>query len=154
MGQNDHREDAAHFRIVFRLVRDPKRDEGGFLYKMSIETLENSWTAILAAKKGDAVGLNVLLCSFLLGFGLNAYVAVGIKQAKPWAWVVTIDDEIVFWDAASGERFKHVQVDPELPISKQSGAKPKHTFKTIDCLFNHSEFYGNIQDSLKIITYR
>ena len=121
---------------------------------MSIETLENSWTAILAAKKGDAVGLNVLLCSFLLGFGLNAYVAVGIKQAKPWAWVVTIDDEIVFWDAASGERFKHVQVDPELPISKQSGAKPKHTFKTIDCLFNHSEFYGNIQDSLKIITYR
>ena len=40
--QNDHREDAAHFRIVFRLVRDPKRDEGDFLCKMSIETLENS----------------------------------------------------------------------------------------------------------------
>lgn len=106
------------------------------------------WTsasAILAAKKGDAVGLNVLLCSFLLGFGLNAYVAVGIKQTKPWAWVVTIDDEIIFWDAASGERFKHIQVDYDLPISKQSGAKPKHTFKTIDCIFNHCEFYGNIQ---------
>ena len=117
----------------------------------NMKTLENSLLAILAAKKGDAVGLNVLLCSFLLGFGLNAYVAVGIKQAKPWAWVVTIDDEIVFWDAASGERFKHVQVDPELPISKQTGAKPKHTFKTIDCLFNHSEFYGNIQDSLKYL---
>ena len=81
-----------------------------------------------------------------MGFGLNAYVAVGIKQAKPWAWVVTIDDEIVFWDAASGERFKHVQVDPDLPMSKQTGARPKHTFKTIDCLFNHCEFYGNIQD--------
>ena len=96
------------------------------------------------------MGLNVLLCSFLLGFGLNAYVAVGIKQSKPWAWVVTIDEDIVFWDAASGERFKHIQVDTELPISKQTGAKPKHTFKTIDCLFNHSEFYGNIQEWIKM----
>jgi len=49
-----------------------------------------------------------LLCSLLLGFGLNAYVCLGTKNNNSaHAWVVTIgpDDGVVtFWESLTGNR--------------------------------------------------
>lgn len=45
--------------------------------------------------------LSILLCSLLLGFGLNAFVALGSeKNANPISWVVTLDNSFnpLFWD--------------------------------------------------------
>lgn len=87
----------------------------------------------------------LLLCSLLLGFGLDAYVAVGYREKIPWCWVVTVGDqnEVIFWEPTSTDRRKHTYIDVNQPISGQS--KPTHSYKTIDCLFNHRSFYGNIQ---------
>ena len=74
------------------------------------------WTSaisLLSSRKGDHVSHNLLLCSFLIGFGLNAFVALGVKQNKPWSWVVIIDEEIKFWDGVTGQRFNHVALDPD-----------------------------------------
>jgi len=51
-----------------------------------------------------------LLCSLLLGFGLNAYVCLGTKaKSSPHAWVVTIgpdDGSVTFWESLSANRYK------------------------------------------------
>lgn len=50
----------------------------------------------------------ILLCSLLLGFGLDAYVCVGTKsKGSVHAWVVTISIEgtVVFWESLNGHRY-------------------------------------------------
>lgn len=50
----------------------------------------------------------ILLCSLLLGFGLDAYVCVGTKsKGAVHAWVVTISIEgtVVFWESLNGHRY-------------------------------------------------
>ena len=47
-----------------------------------------------------------LLCSLLLGFGLDAYVAVGSKtDGLPWVWVISLDEEnhASFWESTTGK---------------------------------------------------
>jgi hypothetical protein len=47
-----------------------------------------------------------LLCSLLLGFGLEAYIAIGTKiGSQPWVWVVTLDTDSgpTFWESTSGK---------------------------------------------------
>ena len=63
----------------------------------------NSAISLISSRKGNHVSHNLLLCSFFIGFGLNAFVALGVKQNKPWSWVVTIDEEIDFWDGVTGQ---------------------------------------------------
>jgi len=49
----------------------------------------------------------VLLCSLLLGFGLDAYVCVGTKlRGASHTWVVTIstDGRATFWESLTGDR--------------------------------------------------
>ena len=50
-----------------------------------------------------------LLCSLLLGFGMNAYVCLGTKnKSSPHAWVATIgsdDGAVTFWESLSSNRF-------------------------------------------------
>lgn len=48
------------------------------------------------------------MCSFLLGFGLDVYVCVGIKfKGVVYAWVVIISIEgiVVFWESLNGYRY-------------------------------------------------
>lgn len=50
----------------------------------------------------------ILLCSLLLGFGLDAYVCVGTKsKGSVHAWVATISIEgtVVFWESLNGHRY-------------------------------------------------
>lgn len=50
----------------------------------------------------------VLLCSLLLGFGLEAYVCVGTKAkglAHSWVLTVSHDGAITFWESVTSQRF-------------------------------------------------
>ncbi len=49
----------------------------------------------------------VLLCSLLLGFGLNAFVCVGTKaKGAAHSWVMTLapDGLVTFWESLTGHR--------------------------------------------------
>ena len=49
----------------------------------------------------------VLLCSLLLGYGLDAYVCIGTKsKGLGHAWVMTIGIErtVTFWESITGQR--------------------------------------------------
>lgn len=49
----------------------------------------------------------LLLCSLLIGFGLNAYVCVGTKaKGAMHTWVVTIgpDGNTTFWESLTAHR--------------------------------------------------
>ena len=49
----------------------------------------------------------MLLCSLLLGFGLDAYVCLGTKvKGLAHAWVMTrnIDGSVCFWEALTAQR--------------------------------------------------
>lgn len=77
----------------------------------------------LLRSAGDTEDHAVLLCSLLLGWGMNAYVALGLitnrataaagvtagaaatscsEDVVPHAWVVTMDSAINFWEPLSG----------------------------------------------------
>ena len=49
----------------------------------------------------------VLLCSLLLGFGLDSYVCIGTKaKGLAHAWVLTLghDGSATFWESLTGQR--------------------------------------------------
>lgn len=49
----------------------------------------------------------VLLCSLLLGFGLNAYVCVGTKAkgaAHTWVMTISPEGEVAFWESLTAHR--------------------------------------------------
>lgn len=58
--------------------------------------------------QGDCEDHANLLCSLLLGYGLEAFVCVGTKaKGVPHAWVMTCgtDGTVTFWDSLTGHRF-------------------------------------------------
>ncbi|XP_071091691.1 centrosomal protein of 76 kDa-like isoform X1 [Haliotis cracherodii] len=117
------------------------------------------WTnmhAFLCRNKGDCEDHAVLLCSLLMGFGLDAYVCVGTKaKGSVHAWVMTIttDGVITFWESLNGHRYIHEAVDPNgPPMSKQS--RPAYPYKTIGCVFNHQSFFANSQVTDNVETCR
>lgn len=119
---------------------------------------------LLLVTAGDVEDHAVLLCSLLLGFGLDAYVAVGTRLDKEGveeehAWVVTrtprevadptriahVEEthvawgaegrwKVTFWESTSGEA-----VQPSEALS--SG----HRFFRVGCVFNHGCFFANQQ---------
>ena len=49
----------------------------------------------------------VLLCSLLLGFGLDAYVCVGTKvrdAVHTWVCTIASDGRVTFWESLTGDR--------------------------------------------------
>ena len=55
----------------------------------------------------DCEDHSLLLCSLLLGFGLNAFVCVGCKKggvAHTWVMTVAPDGFVTFWESLTGER--------------------------------------------------
>ena len=97
---------------------------------------------------GDSENHSILLCNLLLGFGLDAYVCVGTKlKNQPHTWVVTLSHdckEVVFWESLTGNRYLHFYLNPDdPPLDKHIVVK--HPYKTIGCIFNHRNFYANVQ---------
>ncbi|EDV29045.1 uncharacterized protein TRIADDRAFT_18537 [Trichoplax adhaerens] len=105
--------------------------------------------AFLCKKKGDCEDHSLLLCSLLVGFGLDAYVCIGTNAKGLFCtWVATIgvDHSVVFWDSLTGQRFNHNPINPDDPPLKKQ-IKVDHPFKTIGSVFNHKSFYANCQPS-------
>ena len=90
---------------------------------------------------GSSESHALLLCSLLLGFGLDAYVSLGTKRGfGKYAWVSTFnsDGEVTFWDAVCGQKYRH-----GLP----GEVSPSHPFLTLDSLFNKKYMLANCQPS-------
>lgn len=108
------------------------------------------WTsmhAFLCRNKGDCEDHAALLCSILLGFGLDAFMCVGTKsKGSPHVWVMTISNEgnVTFWESLTGHRYLHKPINPQDPPAIQQ-PRPSYPYKTIGCVFNHESFYGNSQ---------
>ncbi|KAF8566628.1 hypothetical protein P879_05484 [Paragonimus westermani] len=131
-------------RFVSTIPCGPCRGLGGGLREQWYSAL-----AFVVRNRGDVHDHANLLCSLLLGFGLDAYVALGSRQptgdlssvtATPnyHAWVVTFladSSTILFWDPVSGRRYFH-QI--------HSGNRT-HPYRAIGCLYSHEAFYANVQ---------
>lgn len=110
------------------------------------------WTTthgFLCRNRGDCEDHALLLCSLLLGYGLDAYVCVGTKSkgaVHAWVMTVTVDGIVSFWESLNGHRYIHEPIDPDLPPMDKLH-RPKYPYKTIGCVFNHQSFYANNQPS-------
>ncbi|XP_055095031.1 centrosomal protein of 76 kDa isoform X4 [Symphalangus syndactylus] len=134
---------AARFVNVLGYERAPVIGGGG---------KQEQWCTLLAflcRNKGDCEDHANLLCSLLLGYGLEAFVCVGTKaKGVPHAWVMTCgtDGTITFWESLTGHRYIHKPTNPdEPPVAEQP--KPLYPYRTIGCVFNHQMFLGNCQPS-------
>ena len=103
---------------------------------------QETWHSLhtfVSRQRGGVESHAQLLCSLLLGFGLNAYMCLGTIDGNTHAWVMTIDTEggVTLWESLTGVRY---------PLSEPAkrNARP-HKFEHIFTVFNHREFYGNIQ---------
>uniref|UniRef100_A0A667IDV1 Centrosomal protein of 76 kDa n=1 Tax=Lynx canadensis TaxID=61383 RepID=A0A667IDV1_LYNCA len=142
---------AARFVNVLGYERAPVIGGGG---------KQEQWCTLLAflcRNKGDCEDHANLLCSLLLGYGLEAFVCVGTKaKGIPHAWVMTCgtDGTVTFWESLTGHRYIHKPVNPdESPVAEQP--KPLYPYRTIGCVFNHQMFLGNCQpsDSVEICVF-
>ncbi|XP_026781878.3 centrosomal protein of 76 kDa isoform X1 [Pangasianodon hypophthalmus] len=115
-------------------------------------TRHEQWCTMLAflcRNKGDCEDHATLLCSLLLGFGLDAYVCVGTKAKNiPHTWVMTCgtDGTVTFWESQTAHRYLHQPIDPEAPPLVPQ-PKPTYPYRTIGCVFNHKTFLANCQPS-------
>lgn len=113
--------------------------------------VQEKWISMhtfLCFNKGESMDHAVLLCSLLLGFGLDAYVCVGTKSKGDFhAWVITISYSgvFVFWESQNGDTYLHKPIQ----IGDISSTKHPHPYpyRTVGCVFNHKSFYANIQPS-------
>ncbi|KPA85222.1 hypothetical protein ABB37_01580 [Leptomonas pyrrhocoris] len=135
----DSPEDAARFVSLLRVTSEIADS----VNPLNVET--NTWLApfiFLSQRQGHSCNHAALLCSLLLGFGIDAYCAMGTCQnGELGVFVVsrTVDARgsvmATVWNATTGERAPaHEQV----------------TFSTVDCLFNNKSFYANCQPSNSI----
>eukprot|EP01022_Parablepharisma_sp_SALTPOND_P025469 TRINITY_DN594_c0_g1_i1.p1 TRINITY_DN594_c0_g1~~TRINITY_DN594_c0_g1_i1.p1 ORF type:complete len:663 (-),score=32.86 TRINITY_DN594_c0_g1_i1:2653-4641(-) len=100
----------------------------------------HTFHSFLAKGSGDVEDHCTLFCSLLLGFGLDAYIAVGTAGDESHVWVLTRVQKlgsplktITFWETMTGQRLD--LDDPR--VSK--------FYKSISCVFSAGKFYANIQ---------
>lgn len=100
----------------------------------------HSFHTFLSRGAGDVEDHCALLCSLFLGFGLDAYVAVGTAVEESHCWVITRVGKsgspiktTTFWETITGQRME--SDDPRV-------AK---FYKTISCVFTEGKYYANIQ---------
>ncbi|KAH8609728.1 CEP76 C2 domain [Trypanosoma vivax] len=103
-----------------------------------------SMFAFLSQRRGDPRNHAALLCSLLLGFGLDAYCAIGgDKKGKTAMFVITRERssvgafDVILWESTSGDRFRLTEA---------------HPYETIGCAFNNRSFYANAQPSDSIVS--
>lgn len=103
-------------------------------------TLWLSPFVFLSQRQGYTSNHSNLLCSLLLGFGLDAFSCIGTNSSGNVATFVVTHagggwSDVVLWDAELGERYS---------------LNSMHGFSTIDCMYNHKSFYANCQQSTSI----
>ena len=123
---------AAHFVALLAHTRDHAAGS-------SVSDVWHTVHSVLATRSGETEEHALLLCSLLLGFGLDAYVCIGTDGRGPHVWVATFDAEgrATFWESLSGQQY---------PADGGSG----HPYLTLACVFSHAAFYANVQPSTKL----
>lgn len=121
--------------------------------------------AMLCRLQGDVEDHAILLCSMLLGWGLDAWIGLGTIVSvtdstigennkeyvhRPYCWVITFDKNsnnledkeptVIFWEAVSGKQYDI----PHYQISINSQYKP-HVFGELHALFTYNCYLINIQ---------
>lgn len=111
---------------------------------------QDAWCPLfvfLVQRRGDVASHATLLCSLLLGFGLDAYCVVGARASDggraTHMWVATrrktgpFAFDVTFWEPTTGERF---------------GPTDAHPYASVGSAFNHASFFANIQESDSPVT--
>lgn len=122
----------------------------------------NSPHAFLTNLQGDVEDHAILLCSLLLGWGMDAWVAMGtisspgrnVTTLNNHVWVVTMDATsdgyLVFWETLTGQQYK-VKVETDRKnkflLSKNNNDINTHPFTNIYAMFRHDAFLLNVQRS-------
>lgn len=142
----DSPREAARFVSLIHQEQEPTLGGGG---------RAEQWTsmhAFLCRNKGDCEDHALLLCSLLLGFGMNAYVCIGTRSkgtVHAWVMTISVDGLVTFWESVKGHRYIHEPIDPNAPpMDKQH--RPKYPYHTVGCVFNHQSFYANNQPSDRV----
>lgn len=133
----------------------------------------HSSLAILSSLQGDVEDHALLLCNLLLGFGMDAWVAMGSiassstapssssstssKQLhkRPHVWVLTLDTigdgKVLFWESLTGQVYE-IEIDKKkkgrfivLDDSATQDGRHKHPFIEIHALFRHDVYLLNVQ---------
>ena len=149
----------ARFAARFVSLIPFKRDMG--LTGGRIETWRCA-LALLSRMQGDAEDHAILLCGMLLGWGLNAWVALGTIDSsagssahgdtRAHCWVVTLDassdrahPRVTCWETLTGLQY-------ELPMGNapSSTSETKHHFAEIHVLFRHDRYALNIQKTARL----
>ena len=134
-----------------------ERDGPGSIHSLGGARAE-TWAspfALVSRRVGDVWEHACLLCSLLLGFGLNAYVAVGTitdgrGSEQEHAWVITCTGgradpaggaalRVTAWESISAQRCS---------LSPYAGdGQPSQRYMSIACVFSHERFYANRQET-------
>lgn len=124
---------AAHFVSLLRHRREPAAGN-------AVTDVWRSVHATLATRAGETEEHALLLCSLLLGFGLDAYVCLGADGRGSHVWVLTVgaDGARMFWESLNGLQYAVVP-----------GAAG-HPYTELACVFNHRALYANTQPSVKL----
>mmetsp|Transcript_42594 Transcript_42594/g.95844 ORF Transcript_42594/g.95844 Transcript_42594/m.95844 type:complete len:673 (-) Transcript_42594:1-2019(-) len=100
-------------------------------------SLWHSFPVIFAKRTASVEEHALLLCSFLLGFCLDAYVCLGVSaDGFSHAWVITRDalphggHQVTFWESLTGEHY---------PMESEQVSK---RYKIVHCAFNHNCFHA------------
>ena len=126
--------------------------------------------AMLLRRSGDIEDHANLLCSLLLGWGMNAYVCSGYISSSfssssssssfphaersdhssgntPHYWVVTLDtpSSALFWEPLSGQQFEIPMMKHRVDLS--SSSRRGHPFLSIAVMFRHDSYLLNVQPS-------
>lgn len=121
---------AAHFVSLIRHEREPTAGA-------STVDVWRTVHATLALRGGEAEEHALLLCSLLLGFGLDAYVCLGTDGGGTHAWVLTrsVDGALTFWESLTGQQY---------PMPGP------HPYTELACVFSHQALYANTQASASL----
>lgn len=122
--------------------------------------------ATVCRMQGSAEDHALLLCSLLLGWGLDAWVALGLAADAvteedndipttqyPHCWVVTLDNDpdrpsfpsVTFWDVMNGTQIEDV-------TGSATGQTSPHRFKELHAMFNNKVFAVNVQHLTAVTT--
>lgn len=96
------------------------------------KTLCKRFHSFLSFGQGTVIDHCNLLCSLLLGFGLNAYICTGYSIQGEHCWVMTLGKENIVWESLNGFKF---------PIDSEKGK----FYKIINTVYNDTSFFANIQ---------
>jgi centrosomal protein CEP76 len=144
---------ALHFVSLFATLLDPVGGEDSGMAHDQWASLH----AILVRGAGFPRDLAVLLCSLLLGFGMDAWVGIGLARTlldgtpattHRAAWVFTREaNRVVLWDPVTGTCKPLPSMGEKVDIANEDddGNAGDATGDMLDCLFNDRAFCANIQ---------